>query len=280
MRAIKKPEYNQGEIFLLCTSNLRDKNYKRRLEACVEDIVNGVNEYEAKIEENLIHTVSKQSSVSVEDMKKLYNQKFLPKSGPAREFYDALIGSAPGELCPYCGQRNVTTLDHYLPKALYPLYAVTMINLIPACRDCNITKLDLDINKMEDAFIHPYFDVTIDDHIWLSCKIEEKNNGLIFIFDVVQPIEWSNLLFQRMKNHFTKLKLSRLYSIHATGEFGSVRRLLAKRLEESPSALKSYIEEMIESRSANDNNSWQVSMYRAMREYFDIICDFIKKTED
>lgn len=276
MRAIKKPEYNQGEIFLLCTSNLRDKNYKTRLEACVEDIVNGVNEYEAKMEENLIHTISKQSSVSVEDMKKLYERKFVPQSGPARKFYDALMGSAPGELCPYCGQRNVTTLDHYLPKSLYPLYAVTMINLIPVCYECNITKEDLDINEMEDAFIHPYFDVTIDDHIWLSCKIEEKNNELIFIFDVVQPIEWSALLFQRMKNHFTKLKLSRLYSIHATGEFGSVRGLLAKRLEESPSALKSYIEEMIESRSANDNNSWQVSMYRAMRDYFDIICDFLR----
>ena len=39
--------------------------------------------------------------------------------------------------CPFCGVGRVSTLDHYLPKTKYPTYAVTPVNLVACCAECN-----------------------------------------------------------------------------------------------------------------------------------------------
>ena len=61
------------------------------------------------------------------------------KNGPGRATYDLLKLSAKGGFCPLCGQRNVSTLDHYLPKESYPDLSILPINLVRACSDCNYT---------------------------------------------------------------------------------------------------------------------------------------------
>ena len=280
MRHIEKPQDNQREVFLLCISSLRDKVNKQKLEACIDDIVQGACDYENKMLNNQIHTASKQSVVSAKDMIELYTRKFVGKTSPARKYYDKLILSAPKGLCPLCGQRNASTIDHYLPKSLYPLYSVTMVNLIPACKDCNKDKRDSEIRQPEDAIIHPYFDVSIDDQIWLSCRVEEKDNRLVFLFDVVKPDMWDDLLYKRMKNHFDKLKLGMLYSTHAAAEFENVRWFLNIRLKKSTVEVKRWIEDNIESYSKVAKNSWQVSMYRALSLDFEKLCSFLNKCED
>ncbi|MEX6702307.1 HNH endonuclease [Peribacillus frigoritolerans] len=43
--------------------------------------------------------------------------------------------------CPYCGgtwKSNNATLDHFFPKSLYPTLSVSLWNLIPVCRTCNV----------------------------------------------------------------------------------------------------------------------------------------------
>ncbi|ECW7706684.1 HNH endonuclease, partial [Salmonella enterica] len=62
--------------------------------------------------------------------------------------------------CPCCGEPGKpTTLDHYLPKAIYPELAIIIANLTPMCNECQQNKssdyFDKDGNKI---YIHPYFD--------------------------------------------------------------------------------------------------------------------------
>lgn len=276
MRYIKKPEDNQREVYNTCISNIRDKEYKERLEIYIDDIVEGAYNYD-KIFETQIHSMSGIYPTFSDDMKKLYNQKFARKKAPARKYYDKLIASAPRGLCPLCGQRLASTIDHYLPKSIYPLYSVTIVNLIPVCMDCNKNKGDYAIQKKIDAIIHPYFDVNIDEYIWLNCKIKVKDEALDFIYDVVKPDIWDDILYMRVKNHFDILKLNALYKTHSVAEFENIRWALKNILKnEDSDGLKRYIEDYIESYSKSANNSWQVSMYKAILIDINIFCDFIK----
>lgn len=74
------------------------------------------------------------------DLKKEYRNNFFDK----------------GDRCPTCGrllERHSKTevcnadLDHFLPKSIYPQFALYPPNLIPICKDCNqVEKIDKDIN--------------------------------------------------------------------------------------------------------------------------------------
>jgi hypothetical protein len=57
-----------------------------------------------------------------------------------------LINAIGLNTCPYCNRAYIYTikkgsinpqLDHFYPKALYPLFAVSLYNLIPSCAVCN-----------------------------------------------------------------------------------------------------------------------------------------------
>jgi 5-methylcytosine-specific restriction endonuclease McrA len=57
-----------------------------------------------------------------------------------------LINAIGLNTCPYCNRAYIYTikkgsinpqLDHFYPKALYPLFAVSLYNLIPSCSTCN-----------------------------------------------------------------------------------------------------------------------------------------------
>jgi hypothetical protein len=57
-----------------------------------------------------------------------------------------------------CGSLKSGTLDHFLPKAVYPEFALFTKNLIPAC-DCNVARGEIykgDANTKK--LLHPYFD--------------------------------------------------------------------------------------------------------------------------
>lgn len=69
--------------------------------------------------------------------------------------------------CPACGEPGKpNTLDHYLPKTLYPHLCITPLNLFPMCDACQ----ELKVTKTGDAnnprfFIHPYFDVFVANQV-------------------------------------------------------------------------------------------------------------------
>ncbi|TGA97710.1 hypothetical protein E4665_11460 [Sporolactobacillus shoreae] len=71
---------------------------------------------------------------------KVYTQKMVPKSQLGRPYYDLFLSLPPNEKCPYCGQKKVSTLDHFLPKSVYTPLIVTPTNLVPSCKDCNTEK--------------------------------------------------------------------------------------------------------------------------------------------
>lgn len=63
-------------------------------------------------------------------------------------------------VCPSCGEPGrPRTLDHYLPKAIFPELSVLLLNLTPMCDWCQGEKLSDFVTKDgQKRYIHPYFD--------------------------------------------------------------------------------------------------------------------------
>ena len=81
-------------------------------------------------------------------------------SGPLARFLPLFENTrrslSPG-VCPMCGSMRPDTLDHFLPKAIFPEYAVFSKNLVPAC-DCNSSSRPCCDNDQRLRVLHPYFD--------------------------------------------------------------------------------------------------------------------------
>ena len=122
-------------------------------------------------------------------------------------------------VCPYCNRQftytiikqsnkgksnNITRpeLDHYFPQSKYPMFSLSLYNLIPCCHICNsIIKRNRDLDIQENY--HPYID-------------ENKNFSFCYIKLSSQPskilIKYNGL--KKAENTCNFFKLQEVYSMH------------------------------------------------------------------
>lgn len=237
------------------------------LNACSTLIKTAETEFESKITKGLIFTIPQETvvngNVTKDELKKVYSDQMI-KSSAGRVHYDKLLKAAKHDLCPLCAHRDVTTLDHYLPKAKYPRLSVVPINLIPACKDCNTGKLSSYPQTAEEETLHPYYD-DIESDQWLIATISQSR-PLTINFHVIHAIGWSDLLFERVKNHFLFFNLKRLYSTQAARELTSRKFQLMNTYDSGAgqAGLQKLLEDEAISRARSNLNSWQSAMYRCL----------------
>lgn len=272
MWKLNKPSEDATDIFKECVKN-KNEPLRTNLLAYTNLITSSASEFESKLKSNEVHKIKRNHSVfdtvPKDAWKKVYDERFVGKTSPGRKYYDKLMLIPPNERCPFCNHGVVSTLDHYLPKAIYPTLVVNPLNLVACCFDCNKIKSDYEIYKMEEATIHPYYD-DIDTDIWLCAELI-KGDILSFKFHVVRPESWNELLYLRMKTHFNLYNLNRLYSSNACSEIVSAQRIILKLYKTSGvEAVKAHLEERIYEYEFPTINNWRVAMYRelAKNEWF------------
>ncbi|MGW3073918.1 HNH endonuclease [Kitasatospora sp. NPDC001132] len=191
-----------------------------------------------------------------------YSSRMVPERSPGRSFYDQLLAGAPDGRCTLCGHGLAATLDHQLPKTLYPLLAVAPLNLVPACRDCNSNKRELAPASAEEQTLHPYFDSDTQQYTWLTAHITGAPEPSV-TFQATPPPDMPPLLAARARHHFAVLRLGLLYAPQA----GPEMRVLSGMLIRLPrSELRSYLRERAEVWAAENPNCWQAALYRALAD--------------
>lgn len=140
---------------------------------------------------------------------------------------------------------------------------MTPINLVPACKDCNTTKLASLPKSAGDVTLHPYFD-DIEKEQWLSA-IVRRSSPIALSFSVQAPAIWDALLTKRVENHFFQLKLAALYASHAAEEVVNQRFVLDRIYAAKGAAgVQAQLLEQAETYAAANINSWQAAAYKAM----------------
>lgn len=110
-------------------------------------------------------------------------------------------------LCCYCGISPPSTIDHYLPKGIFPEFSVHSHNLIPCCYICNNLKSNKwkDPNTNQRMFVNFYFDV-IPNVTYLFAKIINKNSAFLVEYYYTAPN--SDAIFDIVDTHLTELEIT------------------------------------------------------------------------
>ncbi|WP_455179248.1 HNH endonuclease [Azospirillum melinis] len=199
-------------------------------------------------------------------MKSLYEENVVKSKGQARKIYDEIYVSAHGN-CPYCGEiGDVETLDHYLPKAYFPSFAVLPVNLIPSCNKCNKGTSGAFPLTPDLQPINPYLD---DDHFflerWITAEVL-RIDPIVARFKAEPPTHWSDTDKSRAKQHFIDYKLQERFSKQVSGEVGPL-------LTQRKITLRDFSEDQFRDHLniiVNDEdlllNGWKRTLYLALCE--------------
>lgn len=269
MRSLTLPAFSARHTFELCVGTVKDPAKRIRLLAAAPAIESAEAEYLARGASASLFKIPRSTTVAGtvtrKEMVRLYNGVLSRRRSKARHIYDQLRTVSRSGTCPLCAQRIVSTLDHYLPKATHPALAVTPVNLVPACQDCNKAKLATQPSTASAQTLHPYFD-NVDNEQWLFAEVV-RDSPPALTFHPRPPAVWPRIKSDRVITHFRTFALGLLYASHAAVELANIRyaaAMVAKRT--GASGLRAHLEEQADSCLTVARNSWQHAMYRALSE--------------
>lgn len=271
MRAIEKPSYDASEVFAMCVGSIEDEDLRDKLGEIAVDAARAAADYDEKASSASLFTIPIHvgnnstvvlGGVTKGELKSLYTQHMVGAGKPARRIYDNLRALSLGNKCPLCGIGEVKTLDHYLPKAKYPLYSVLPNNLIPACRDCNTGKLASSANSAGDQSIHPYYDPEyfFSDQ-WLVAEVVPTEPATVHFF-VAPPESWDSVSRDRAIAHFKNYDLSTRFSVQIADQISALRYELAYLPDEE--SRRQHLFQRAESHKEVHRNSWQTALHQAL----------------
>ena len=273
MKKVKKPIFNVQEIICNCADSLRDNKKKTCIKSAADDIAQKSEEYDNLAQMKLLVQISENDIVADGILKKdflyLYDEKFVKHKDVRPKYYDKIMVLTNG-ICPFCDLGHVGNLEHYLPKSLFPTYALTPCNLIPICRDCNYVKREESFDSYEEAPFHPYYDES-DDVIWLKACLQLEEDGIVASYYIDSSLS-NKRIIDKYTNHMQIYKLYNKYAIEAAREISDNIIMWKNGLQKwGEEIFMEYISDIIESLECTQNNSWKLALYRALLENLNIL---------
>lgn len=257
--------YDALEVFELCISKVRKRSEKQRLQMLSQHINGAAAKYDsaaARAELHTIPTLYRIGTQYLSDMTRTYESRMVRKQQPGRIVYDSILNNAKHRICPLCGLGAATTLDHYLPKSLYPVFAVLPTNLVPACDWCQKAKLNACPRKPEEETLHPYFS-NVEAESWLHAVVIESTPA-VFEFGVSPPSAWGKVMAARLAFHLKAFQLADLFSRNAASTLCGIRYRLKLLFDAGGTdAVRQHLREEALSRAQHRLNHWETAFYKA-----------------
>ncbi|CCO48617.1 hypothetical protein VIBNISOn1_570007 [Vibrio nigripulchritudo SOn1] len=167
--------------------------------------------------------------------------------------------------CPFCGINEPKTLDHYLPKELFPEFSIFSRNLIPICGVCNSDyKRSQWIENGKRLFLHSYYDYFPDDYCFnLNVQVGAK----VFLEFEVNNIKSDKYFTNLFTNHFDKLALNKRFIRKAASEIIRKRSSFNRVFNKNNSALE--LSRTLQNEATNleheySKNHWKPVLYRGL----------------
>lgn len=255
------------EVFDACVAAVPDTPVRTGLLADRARVIDRCAEYEMSAPLHRLNEVLGEPSPEGLDvynaMVDLYEDHMVKVDGVQRYVYLGVKGRSDLNRCPFCLQRDVSTLDHYLPKTTFPEFSVFPLNLVPSCSMCNQKKLDWVAAVPEQLLFHPYYDFW-DSYPLLRASIHIGNYvDIEFYIDAdAAPEE----VARRAAFHFAKLELNAIYASYAASELRSrKRKFQSEYLTGGAGGLQRDLAEEAAS-CAQEPNTWRRALYLALSE--------------
>jgi hypothetical protein len=258
------------DVLNACTKWLTKQGWDKRISGRLVDLKRIQERYRIAAEEGqllafLIAQVDAQrGEPDKNQLNSTYDRALV--GGGGRKLYDAIKAAAPHGACTMCGIGQVSTLDHHAPKDIFPLLALTPLNLVPACGPCNQCKSKTFATEAVKEPFHPYFD-DLGSVRWLYANVRRFAGGVQVEFSVRPPKNWPQIKGQRLTHHFTRYKLGTKYELAASRHLASRRRKDVRLLASAgPEALRASLIEDADSCAAFDFNDWETALLYALAD--------------
>jgi hypothetical protein len=266
MRRLPRPGASAQHTLTQCIESIRNADLNRRLALAMPTVVAAEATYAQHGDASTLYlmpgTDGVAGLVTTAEMKRVYKNTFV-KSKETRDLYGAIKAAPENDICPLCSQRTVSQLDHHLPQSAHPVLTVTPINLVPACSECNKTKLAAEAGQAGEQTFHPYFE-DADDAQWLFAAVKETAPASL-VFHPEPPAHWDAIKSERIKWHFATYKLAALYASHAAVELNDIKFGLQEMAHRnSAEAISEHLRAVSVSRAAAHVNSWRRATYDAL----------------
>lgn len=266
MRSLPRPAPTTIEVVTACVASIRDPDLSGRLALVADRLTLAETQYLMCGVGMTLYAIAASRGVggvlTTDEMKRIYAGTFV-KSVRTRAMYDALKAAPSNDVCPLCAQRTVSTLDHYLAQSIHAELVISPINLVPACAECNKSKLDHQPMTEAEQGFHPYFD-EFDDGQWLWAEVVEGIPAALR-FSVQPPAGWPAGRSARATAHFASFRLGELYASHSGVELNNIRFSLERIAESgSPDDISDFLEDRAESAQRAYPNGWQAATYQAL----------------
>jgi len=261
-------------VYAACVKGIRDVGLSNRCTGIAQQVANQEAAYSQLAAAGQLfawqsHPIGNDTAacigaVTKGEFKGLYTNQLARGGSHARNFYDQIKGAVPNNICPYCGFGVIETLDHFLPKAHYSSLSVLPLNLIPACRDCNVGK-NASVVTLASMHSHPYFeeDCVLQDE-WLFASIVQ--GAVPFAeFTAHAPSYWPPATARRVENHFAEFDLARRFSIQAAERLKSLANMIDElKANGAEEAVREFLLMAAGSElRACGVNSWQAALARS-----------------
>jgi hypothetical protein len=276
VRKLPLPSLRVEPVLQSCATSIQDTDLATRLTDAGAELSGAEDDYLLKGPLGTIYQTlgtSAAGKVTAKEMIGIYDGTLARRgSKPRRQYYDILRSSAPHQICPFCFQRTVSSLDHFLPKVGHPRLALTPANLIPCCADCNKWKSTKEGASEGQYILHPYFD-DVDDDIWLfATVIQGDPPGMTF--EAKPPSDWLAEKRLRTVSHFAALHLNELFSSRAGRLIANICLRTSELFKAGGrDAVSEHLAAEARSRRILAKNSWEIAAYDALSKS-DYFCSY------
>jgi hypothetical protein len=273
MKRLAPPDLDAVDVYEACVRGVSNAILAAQFANVMESVFTFAQQYQARTVSNELYLYPAcewgngdqivLGGLTKTQFNDLYSSYMVLAVRPARVFYDRLMNTAPLGKCPLCEFGQVSTLDHFMPKAYYPYFAVLPINLVPVCADCNKKKSSSKLEANSQSS-HPYFEMPeIETETWLYARVVETSPATAS-FSVACPPHWPESLCRRIKNHVSELELVSRFAIEAASEMASLSDHLGwlgthERIGEHLNGV-ARLERM------HRRNTWKAALYEALSQ--------------
>ncbi|RBY78618.1 hypothetical protein DQ239_08770 [Blastococcus sp. TF02-09] len=167
--------------------------------------------------------------------------------------------------CVLCADQQAGQIDHYLPKAVYPEFAILQANLAPACGRCNHMKSDRYRQDGQPLFLHPYHH-RLPTERWLTAEVQLVDGVLVVDFAVIQSPTMSAETYELLARHFSVLRLGDLYGDNAISAMGEIKLTCQEEFTTGGAqAVQRYLEKLARSVAGfRGVNHWRSTLMEAL----------------
>lgn len=166
--------------------------------------------------------------------------------------------------CPMCGSLGGRSLDHALPRSLFPEFSILHENLLPACTMCNSDEKGTTYRgQRPERFIHPYYDRWASRALW-HIQFGPDLDALQF-----EPVALPTLprFRRRIVDFHVQTLLGKEWRDSVRREWGPLPAKLLRRIGSTPTVVGMRTELEIQLQDAIDCygvNCWHAGFFRGV----------------